>query len=304
MDGQPLRAKPGIQSAPPQPEDGLPQTKNKLVATSRHASEDSSPGRVNIVVPGPQGDVSNKMKLDDVNGGDTNSQHKLSWARAVQQPPKDTNKPQSSSLEKSSPARGFQHSSQERKSILKGNFTQNGAPGQRDIQGTSTASHRIRSATQTIPNKKYLVYVGKLAAGTTRDDLQCHLSDNGITNMYDIISLNNSKTFPRETSFCVSLGDEASMLKLFDSDMWPSGVNVRPFRPARPSRHGNPGNRQQNLHTSSNSYRRRSTHDSNHRTYHSHPVGRHQGRDVHRWRESTEWDADYTDQDYGYQYYG
>ena len=47
--------------------------------------------------------------------------------------------------------------------------------------------------------------------------------------------INHTSRF-KNASFCVSLGSELSMSKMFDSEVWPSGVIVRPFRPAKSNR--------------------------------------------------------------------
>ena len=46
---------------------------------------------------------------------------------------------------------------------------------------------------------KYLVYVGKLAPNTPCDDGRCHLSDFDITNVSDVMNLNNNRDRPKGT---------------------------------------------------------------------------------------------------------
>jgi hypothetical protein len=203
-----------------------------------------------------------------------------------------------------SPANGFQHSSQERKSILKGNFIVNAASSQGDVCGTSTASHRIKSAVHTSTNAKYLVYVGKLAAKTTSDDVHCHLSDVGINNVNDVINLNYGNTTVKERSFCISLGDEMSMVNLFNGNMWPSGVIVRPFRPARPNRHryGRTNGRQQNYRQREGGNRRRPFHDRRDNSFQRRTSRTNRGTDQYAQPEETQWDDHYNDQGYEYEH--
>ena len=134
---------------------------------------------------------------------------------------------------------GFRDSYQERKNILKGNFHLNYAGGQSDIRGTSLRSHRISAAYQPSHVNKHLVYVGKLASDTSCDDVRCHLSDIQINDVADVIYLSNGRNHTsrfKNASFCVSLGSELSVSKMFDSEVWASGVIVRPFRPAKSNR--------------------------------------------------------------------
>jgi hypothetical protein len=128
---------------------------------------------------------------------------------------------------------GFRHTTQERRNIQRGQHRlRAAATDQADVQGTSTENHRISAAPQS---GRHLVYVGKLSPNTTNALIRQHLHDNNITDIADVVCLTNR--FPSsEVSFCVSLDNEASMNKMFESNMWPLGVVIRPFRPSRPRR--------------------------------------------------------------------
>ena len=140
-------------------------------------------------------------------------------------------------LQKNPSDTGFRHSTKARRNILRGQAGLNAASGQQDVHGSSTSEHRIKAASTS---RTYLIYVGKLSPHTTCDDLRCHLSDVQITDVSDVMQLNNFNNRAHMSSFCVSLCSESSMLKTFNSSLWPTGVTVRPFRPARPRRNHPP----------------------------------------------------------------
>ena len=140
-------------------------------------------------------------------------------------------------LQKNRSDTGFRHSTKARRNILRGQAGLNAASGQQDVHGSSTSEHRIKAASTS---RTYLIYVGKLSPHTTCDDLRCHLSDVQITDVADVMQLNNFNNRAHMSSFCVSLCSESSMLKTFNSSLWPTGVTVRPFRPARPRRNQPP----------------------------------------------------------------
>ena len=105
---------------------------------------------------------------------------------------------------------------------------------QGDIRGTSNNSHRINAAWQPSSGTS-LVYVGKLAVNTSCDDLRCHLSDVSIGDVADVVKL-NSRNKTKETSFCISFNTSSELDKVFQAEIWPAGVIVRPFRPFKSSR--------------------------------------------------------------------
>ena len=130
---------------------------------------------------------------------------------------------------------GFRLPNKARSNIRRGKVKLNGASGQRDIVGNSKSSHRINAATQSAVHNNYLVYVGRLAANTSCDDVRCHLSDVNIVDVSDVLVLSGVGS-SRERSFCVSLGNKESMEKMFNPLIWPTGTVVRPYRPARARR--------------------------------------------------------------------
>ena len=105
---------------------------------------------------------------------------------------------------------------------------------QGDIRGTSNNSHRINAARQPSSGTS-LVYVGKLAVNTSCDDLRCHLSDVNIGDVADVVKL-NSRNKTKETSFCISFNTSSELDKVFQAEIWPAGVIVRPFRHFKSSR--------------------------------------------------------------------
>ena len=252
MGGRPVKATPGIQPSSAQPEDGKQPVKERNAAPNGVSNNDSTPGQTNIVIPGPLGVVSNKLFTEVVQTTKLTEKAENPSTRVVQSA-RPVNSDQRTN-------EGFRHSSQERKNIVNGNYIKNGASTRRDILGTSTVPHRIKSAEDASSNTNYHLYVGMLAARTTCDDL----SDNNINNVADVMNL-NSRVRSREKSFCISLGDESSAVIMFNCSIWPSGAVVRPFRPARATRHGRSrGNQQSYYHREGNSrwnisYQRRST---------------------------------------------
>ena len=219
-----MQAKQGAQTIPSLSEDGQQQRKNKIAVDTRESSHDSTPGQTDNAKPGPVGVVSNKASAVTKD---------ISFARAVKGPDK-SEVPGPVAVEKRAGG-DFRLSNQERRSILKSNFTINWAASRRDVHGISTALHRIKSAGDSKP--KFLVYLGTLAAKTSCDDVRCHLlSDNNINNVADV-SLNRNRFMSRQSFFCISRGDEESVLPLFDCTIWPFQVVIRPFRLPRPNKY-------------------------------------------------------------------
>ena len=129
------------------------------------------------------------------------------------------------------PEEEFRHSSTERKRIQKGNIGLRAAVSQNDIRGTSENQHCISAAKQS-PNNTLLVYVGNLDTATSEKDLRKHLANMQIQNVSDVIKL-TGKYSSRYASFCVSCNSETEMKNMFNTELWPMGVLVRPFRPSR-----------------------------------------------------------------------
>ena len=124
---------------------------------------------------------------------------------------------------------GFQHTVEERRSILKGRTNLRATTlGQQDIKGTSEKVHIISAAEE---RRTHLLYVGGLHVNTAEKDLRSHLCDIQIRDVADVVM--PSKRPARQASFCVSLETDRSMTKAFSPENWPTGVTVRPFRPAR-----------------------------------------------------------------------
>ena len=125
----------------------------------------------------------------------------------------------------------FQHTSQQRRNILKG--AQGKAVPKEDIKGDSTESFKIKAAFQSA-SQTYLIYVGRLQRDTTTQMIREHLKDIQVRDVADVISLDNRQN-RSEASFCVSVNSEASMDKMFQRSLWPVDILVRPFRSGRRS---------------------------------------------------------------------
>ena len=125
---------------------------------------------------------------------------------------------------------GFQHTTNQRRNILRGN---QGRPTvkQSDIKGSSVGNHKIQSSVRSDMGT-YLIYVGRLDRETTTQMVRDHLTDIKVTDVADVINL-NSRANRSEASFCISLNSEVSMNKAFKPSLWPCDVVVRPFRPPR-----------------------------------------------------------------------
>ena len=213
VSGQPMKAMPRTPTTPPQPGDDQEnrQKQNKPASIDMTSSSD---GRVHS--------TTSKKTSDAVQSPE-------------QSKPTEPANHQDVRDQNSNSNAGFRHSSQERKNILRGSVRVNGANNQKDIRGASNSNHRIKAAVQNSVVSNILVYVGKLAPNTTCDDVRCHLNDVNIDNVSDVMILNGIGR-SQECSFCVSLDNEESMIKMFNPIIWPSGTVVRPFRPARAKR--------------------------------------------------------------------
>jgi hypothetical protein len=128
----------------------------------------------------------------------------------------------------------FRHTSRQRKNIQKGQIGLRSAVPHTDIRGTSSNTYCISAAGQSSTNT-FLVYVGNLDVGTTDQDLRRHISTQGITDVSDVISL-KGKYSSKQASFCVSFNNASDMKKMFQADIWPIGVIIRPFRPSNRQR--------------------------------------------------------------------
>lgn len=125
--------------------------------------------------------------------------------------------------------RGFQFQNDQRRNVRRGNtFSSNS--GQQEVQGSATQPLRIQGSTMSHsqPNTPRSVYIGRLSENTTPDDIRAHLSDIGVSDLSDVISLNSN--ISGQASFCVVLDNETDENKVYDHTKWPSGVRVRPYR--------------------------------------------------------------------------
>ena len=140
------------------------------------------------------------------------------------------------SVQRYGPNVGFRHSTAERRRILRGAAGPSAASGYGDIRGSSLGNHHISASVSSKPNK-FLVYVGSLYVNTSCDDVRCHLNDIDVVDIDDVIRL-NSRFSRKESSFCISFHSDLCMKRVFNPEMWPEGVTVRPFRPARTTSSG------------------------------------------------------------------
>ena len=174
-------------------------------------------------------------------------------------------------------SRGFQHSRGERKKIIRGLFqgnqTKSAKSEAKSPHSTIKAvSHKVKAAEPQQPaNKTCLLYVGRLAEDTTEESLREHIRETGLNNtdVADVIKLKCKQ--PGQTSFCVSLNTKKAENSLYALMKWPSGVKVRPYKPARKV-HSNAlkykkGRYQQ--HSRPNKYQHRSEPGTRHLTHRS-----------------------------------
>ena len=131
---------------------------------------------------------------------------------------------------------GFRHTTKERKEIKRGKLPLRAATGHTDVTGTSTGSHGISASLQG-QNAPYLIYVGRLNPHTTTEQLREHMHAVGITDIADVLELNQKSNVQK--SFCVSVNGANSKDRAFEANLWPVGVIVRPFRPSKPRRRFN-----------------------------------------------------------------
>ena len=205
--GQPKRADPGTQVNPPQPGDDPQHIQVNKPAGASNNAKDGTPKQTQNANPGLRGAPSQLAE--------ESAQRPIS--RPTQEGPSV-----------------YRHSTKERKNILRGRTGARLPVQQGDIRGTSNNSHRINAARQPSSGTS-LVYVGKLAVNTSCDDLRCHLSDVNIGDVADVVKL-NSRNKTKETSFCISFNTSSELDKIFQAEIWPAGVIVRPFRPFKSSR--------------------------------------------------------------------
>ena len=135
----------------------------------------------------------------------------------------------------SSPVKGFRHTQSYRKKLVNGKINSTQSTKKVNITGTSQNFFRVMSAEnrpstqRSSDSSTCLLYVGRLAQGTSEDDLRAHLIDSGVSNdkTADVIKLKTRKSL--ESSFCISLCDSETENIIYDSNKWPEGVRVRPF---------------------------------------------------------------------------
>ena len=202
VTGQSGKTEPGTQVTPMQSDDDLRLRQPVLQPNVTHTQEvaaGGAPRQPLTITPGAVGAPLNTVSPDGTDGPSPAVQK--NGFKISRQDDLTAAKKQTADTGKARAIGGFRLSNQERKNILRGNFQLNAASGQSDIRGTSSGNHRIRSAVQLSHTNKYLVYVGKLAPNTSCDDLRCHLSDFDITNVSDVINLNNNRDRPKEASF-------------------------------------------------------------------------------------------------------
>ena len=60
----------------------------------------------------------------------------------------------------------------------------------------------------------YLVYVGRLSADTTADNVRRHLANENVNNIADVFDL-KGKLRAKQASFCVSFDNETAMKNVF-----------------------------------------------------------------------------------------
>ena len=62
------------------------------------------------------------------------------------------------------------------------------------------------------------------------------LLDTNVCDVSDVIGLSSNKKYCSQTSFCISLNYEKSFIRIFQANLWPEGVMVRPFTQSQKSR--------------------------------------------------------------------
>ena len=84
-------------------------------------------------------------------------------------------------------------------------------------------------------NATEMIYVGRLDKDATVDRIHHHLYKIGIKNedVADVLTLNCRKT--DERSFCLFLHNEKAKNTVMDTNKWPDGIRIRPFKRATPN---------------------------------------------------------------------
>ena len=135
----------------------------------------------------------------------------------------------------SSPVKGFRHTQSYRKKLVNGKINSTQSTKKVNITGTSQKFFRVMSAENRPSTRRSsdsstcLLYVERLAQGTSEDDLRAHLIDSGVSNdkTADVIKLKTRNRL--ESSFCISLCDSETENIIYDSNKCPEGVRVHPF---------------------------------------------------------------------------
>jgi hypothetical protein len=120
----------------------------------------------------------------------------------------------------------FRLSSHQRRKIRKGNIKV--VASQRNAtEGKSNGTFRIQAANKGRQGIK-AIYIGNMQQSTTDRNIRQHLRDIGVLNVSDVIKL--SRREAKTVSFCVSVDTQQDEDRIYNSDNWPRGIQIRPFR--------------------------------------------------------------------------
>ena len=124
----------------------------------------------------------------------------------------------------------------------------------KEVTGASELQHQIKAAapvTAQGETKTAYVYIGNLEKDTEEEDLRRHLTVIGVQYTLDVIRLNSRSS--KSSSFCVIVDNKTNEDKLYNSDNWPTGTRIRPYRETQThyqdSQRRNPSQRRRYQHT-------------------------------------------------------
>ena len=117
----------------------------------------------------------------------------------------------------------------QRLNIQRGHFKATASKLDRtEVHGASDTHMHISGVA---PSKSRSVYVGRLSSSTSVEKMRLHLRDSGINRISDVIKLNCRN--PDQSSFCIVVDDETCERDMYNPDIWPKFVRIRPYTPKK-----------------------------------------------------------------------
>ena len=146
------------------------------------------------------------------------------------------------------PAHGYQLPAKDRRRLVRTGRELKPHALPREESSPVTTSNRFvvlgddsNTTTLTVVEKShrlYKVYIGSFAAYTTENDVRKYLATQVVQHESDIADVSLLKPKARNNresvSFCISVGSAAANEAVYDLTRWPSGVNVREYKPSKP----------------------------------------------------------------------